>query len=696
VWRFAGEPDGDPEFGRHAFTQEGIATNLARVQALEEFLSGYDKRYLALSEGQATLYKKFGAHVEGDDIRFSVDAPAAKLVELVLYDKSGSHVVETIPMAANVDCWELVTDKARPGTPYHFRITHQNDNVVLKNDPFARETNMRGVTNAQSIVSKPDTFEWTDEEWLTSRKTSAGNPKALMIAEILPHVLTQTESGGFPNIDEIVEDIVTYCSENGFNAVEFPPLYEHLSDDSWGYQPMGYFSPTKRYFQSPEDFKLLVDRLHTEDIRVIMDMTATFSNDACGLSNFDGTPLYDGREISKWGVSTFDTRKGLPFMVSAYNFYTKEFHVDAFRVDAPHYMIYENCEQGAMYRSGGPQFFQRVAASLPDDVELIGEWGVLNGAIPRAGLADLSGENRMSFGFTGGIWHLGKISEQRDEQGLETWADYKFAAPMHFLKQMQDAHKAKSPGWARADFARFFQHFIPNFGHFFPSNGSYKPNGQGQGHPLTSVFSHDDAYHVGGMKSRFDEAGSSAYLRMYFALSCFSFYSNTLQFVGSDADVFQIPGYDKHWGRTESAVSYVEEGIAKAQADARRVVLENQALWAGSEGRNMQVLMNERSKPIYLHNMQVPLFFTNEDGSNQIVAFHNLKNEVHGRVEVQLPEEILDGDFEVIFNTSNPDYLSEFESSASSTNFDVQRHGNKLVLLDVPANTSIVLRRRNP
>ncbi len=60
---------------------------------------------------------------------------------------------------------------------------------------------------------------------------------------------------------ELADLLIPYLLENHFNYVELLPLSEHPSDESWGYQITGFFSPTSRYGK-PEDLKYFVRQCH--------------------------------------------------------------------------------------------------------------------------------------------------------------------------------------------------------------------------------------------------------------------------------------------------------------------------------------------------------------------------------------------------------------------------------------------------
>ena len=53
--------------------------------------------------------------------------------------------------------------------------------------------------------------------------------------------------------DELAEQLIPYAVDLGFTHLELMPVTEHPLDDSWGYQPIGLFAPTRR-FGTPDAF----------------------------------------------------------------------------------------------------------------------------------------------------------------------------------------------------------------------------------------------------------------------------------------------------------------------------------------------------------------------------------------------------------------------------------------------------------
>ena len=57
---------------------------------------------------------------------------------------------------------------------------------------------------------------------------------------------------------EHATQLVAYARDMGFTHVELMPISEFPFDGSWGYQPIGLYSPTIRY-GTPDEFRRLVE-----------------------------------------------------------------------------------------------------------------------------------------------------------------------------------------------------------------------------------------------------------------------------------------------------------------------------------------------------------------------------------------------------------------------------------------------------
>ena len=145
------------------------------------------------------------------------------------------------------------------------------------------------------------------------------------------------------------ERLVPYLVEMGFTHLEFLPIAEYPFGDSWGYQPLGLFSPTGRYGRAAE-FAALVDRCHSAGIGVIVDwVPAHFPTDVWGLARFDGTALYEHQDPREgfhkdWNTYIYNLGRNevKGFLIASALEWIERYHVDGLRVDAVASMLYRD------------------------------------------------------------------------------------------------------------------------------------------------------------------------------------------------------------------------------------------------------------------------------------------------------------------------------------------------------------------
>ncbi len=205
-----------------------------------------------------------------------------------------------------------------------------------KSDPYGFYAEVRPSTDSR--VWDIDRYEWNDQEWLEQREKRQTFDQPISIYEVhlgswrrVPH----EEGGGFLSYRDLAHQLVEYVTEMGYTHIELMPITEYPFDGSWGYQAVGYFSPTSRH-GTPDDFMYFVDYCHQHGIGVILDwVPAHFPRDAHGLAFFDGTHLYEhsdprlGEHVD-WGTKIFNFGRNevRNFLLSSALFWLKKYHID--------------------------------------------------------------------------------------------------------------------------------------------------------------------------------------------------------------------------------------------------------------------------------------------------------------------------------------------------------------------------------
>ncbi len=296
------------------------------------------------------LYEKMGSHlIEVDGKKgtyFAVWAPSAKAVSVVgdfNYWLEGDHPLNVRWDGSGI--WEGFIPEVDKGTKYKYKIhSHQNDVKTEKADPFARYC--EHPPNTASVVWDSK-HQWKDDKWMGYRADKNGLDKPFSVYEVHLGSWKRKEGNQFLSYLDLSKDLVRYVKEMNFTHVEFMPIMEYPYDPSWGYQLTGYFAPTAR-FGKPDDFKVLVDMLHQNDIGVILDWVPShFPEDAHGLGFFDGSHLYEHPDRRKgyhpdWKSLIFNYGRNevRAFLISNALFWLDQYHADALRVDAVASMLY--------------------------------------------------------------------------------------------------------------------------------------------------------------------------------------------------------------------------------------------------------------------------------------------------------------------------------------------------------------------
>ena len=267
----------------------------------------------------------FGAECRDDgSVRFRLWAPAARKVELCLGDAARPEHLPLEPQDQDKGWFELVTDAARPGSQYRFRI----DEAQRVPDPASRF--QPEDVHGPSEVIDPDAFDWQDHSWLGRRWEEA------VIYEL--HVGAFTSTGTFSSVGERLD----YLAELGITAVELMPVADFPGQRNWGYDGVLPFAPDRTYGR-PEDLKALVQSAHSRGIMVLLDVVYNHFGPEGNYLGVYAPQFFTGRHHTPWGNAiNFDgpeSRSVRDFFIHNALYWLTEYHFDGLRLDAVHAIV---------------------------------------------------------------------------------------------------------------------------------------------------------------------------------------------------------------------------------------------------------------------------------------------------------------------------------------------------------------------
>jgi maltooligosyltrehalose trehalohydrolase len=285
----------------------------------------------------------FGAECRDDgSVRFRLWAPAARRVQLSL---AGAKRSPCLPLKPCDEGWfELVTDAARPGMEYRFRI----DDAQEVPDPASR-FQPRDVHGPSEVID-PQAFEWQDGDWY-GRPWEEG-----VIYEV--HVGAFTPSGNFSSLRMRLD----YLADLGITAIELMPVADFPGRRSWGYDGVFPFAPDSTYGR-PEDLKKLIQSAHGHGIMVLLDVVYNHFGPEGNYLNAYAPQFFTARHRTPWGNAiNFDgdeSRAVRDFFIHNARYWLTEYHFDGLRLDAVHAIIDDSM----------PHFLTELAEEVRNEIE---------------------------------------------------------------------------------------------------------------------------------------------------------------------------------------------------------------------------------------------------------------------------------------------------------------------------------------
>lgn len=296
------------------------------------------------SFAQAYRYLGFNYDAEKKGWWYREWAPAAKGLWLTGdFNHWGRY---THPLRRNeMGYWELFlsdqyyADKLKHLSKYKVHV-HTTKGAIDRLPAYTRYVVQDAKTKdfAACFWQPDETFEWTDEDFEI--------PEQALIYEC--HVGMSSEEPFVNTYRNFADNVLPHIHKLGYNCIQLMAVQEHPYYGSFGYHVSNFFAPSSR-FGTPDDLKYLINKAHSMQIAVIMDIVHSHAvkNYAEGLNDFDGS---DNQYFHKgergyhklWDSKLFDygNPEVIRFLLSNVRYWLEEFHFDGFRFDGVTSMMY--------------------------------------------------------------------------------------------------------------------------------------------------------------------------------------------------------------------------------------------------------------------------------------------------------------------------------------------------------------------
>ncbi|MEI7675439.1 MAG: type I pullulanase [Bacteroidales bacterium] len=323
-----------------------------------------------------TPYDKYSANLTLTDelfytpqqTKFYLWAPSAEAVVVSLYaNATDTKSLKVLPMGkVENGTWKTTVSKNLKGMFYTFRI--KQNGKWLKETPGIRAKAVGINGNRAAII---DMKETNPTGWESDIRPSLKNLTDIIIYEMHHRDLSMSPNSGIKNKgkflaltevgtknDQGLSTGLDHIKALGVTHLHLLPSFDFGSIDetrpqdkryNWGYDPKNFNVPEGSYSTNPADpscrikeFKTMVQALHRNGLRVIMDVVYNHTQDIDN-SNFTLTvPGYfyrhnaDGSYSNASGCSN-ETASDRPmmrqYMIESVKYWANEYHVDGFRFD---------------------------------------------------------------------------------------------------------------------------------------------------------------------------------------------------------------------------------------------------------------------------------------------------------------------------------------------------------------------------
>ena len=299
---------------------------------------------------------------------FKVWAPKATEVKLRLYDAGeGGKAVITVNMQKSTKgTWKILIDKDLKNKYYTFQVMQDGNWSLECPDIYAKAVGVNGKRGMVVNLAATNPVNWLNDQkpgqknftdiiiYETHIRDISIDPNSGIIHKGkflgLAETGTKSPDGEPTGLDHIKQLGVTHVHllpSFDFNSVD--ETKPEVNQYNWGYDPLNYNVPEGSYSTNPYDgnvrikeFKTMVQTLHKNGLRVILDVVYNHTSDIKGSNFTQFAPGYyyrqnpDGSYANGTGCGD-EVASERPmvrkFMIASVVYWAKEYHLDGFRFD---------------------------------------------------------------------------------------------------------------------------------------------------------------------------------------------------------------------------------------------------------------------------------------------------------------------------------------------------------------------------
>lgn len=312
------------------------------------------------------LTKPLGASLNEQSTNFSLYAPKALKVELVLRPPSRPECAQRFSLYKQGQYWSLEIQKNLKGYEYSY-IVYPPKDLTAKDcfnsqvellDPYACLLNTPyqwgTITPPYRGIILDHDFSWEGDAPLKIKRNE------LVIYEMHVRGFTQgcKELASAKGTFAAMKEKIPYLKKLGVTAVEWLPIYEFNERNHWlhneglwnfwGYSTINFFSPMKRYGDKDiiKEIKECIKAFHQSGIAVILDVVYNHTSEGNNKEYYESFRGIDNAEyymLTEEGdyynysgcgnCLNANHTPSLELIRDSLHYWVKEFHIDGFRFD---------------------------------------------------------------------------------------------------------------------------------------------------------------------------------------------------------------------------------------------------------------------------------------------------------------------------------------------------------------------------